>query len=552
MVAGGQRIRLRVVGASLALVCGCAAPRPYPLAQPMWVDDDRQPFLPEPASAFSPFGWDAADNLAFRPVTSTFAVQLRKEAVNVNAVDEVPDSSWFTNRIGRTSMSSEEVARGPCTKPSPELAFPWKVTGAKQDGANPGFQITAANGVRYLLKFDDANQPERATAADVVGSKLYHAAGFHVPCNQIVFFTSEQLVVPESASALQGRVITRDRVDKLLALAPHRPDGSFRAIASEWLKGKPIGPWNYDGVRDDDPNDVVKHEDRRELRGSRVIGAWLNHFDARAQNTLAMFVTEPGGKGYVEHYILDWGDTIGSLWDWDPISRRLGYNYYLDLGAGINDFVTFGAVERPWERAHFGPTGPTLAYFSDADFDAATWKPGYPNPAFEAMTERDGAWMGRILSHFDDAIIDAVVAQARFSSPVTTAELARILKARRDKTLARYLSVVSSLTAPQLEESGGMTTLCLVDVASGAATTSEATAVALLDGGSKPEWLLTAGAARKVCATLPSTDQKYLVVDVRRPAKASPARVHLARDSAQWQIVGLERPDHFESPPNPK
>jgi hypothetical protein len=537
-------------GAVLVLLCSCAAPRPYPTAPPMWVDDDRHPYLPPPASAFSPFAWDAADNLVFRSVTTTFAVKPRLEAVNVNAVDEVPDSSWFANRTGRTPMSPEAVARGPCSKPTPESAFPWKVTGAKQDGANPGFQITAANGARYLLKFDDAKQPERATAADVVGSKFYHAAGFHVPCDHIVFFTSEHLVVPESASAQQGKVITRARVDELLKLAPHLPDGSFRAMATEWLPGKPIGPWNYDGVRDDDPNDVIKHENRRELRGSRLLGAWLNHFDARGQNTLAMWVTVSGGKGYIEHHILDWGDTLGSLWDWDPISRRLGHNYYLDLGAGMDDFVSFGAVERPWERAQFGPTGPTLGYFSDVDFDPATWKPGYPNPAFTAMTDRDAAWMARIMATFDDATIDAVVAEARFSSPVTTSELSRILKSRRDKILTRYLSLLSSLTAPQLEEAGGKTVLCLRDVSPAAASVSEATAVALLDGGSRPEWLTTQGAGGRACAVLPTTDQGYLVVDVRRPAKSSPARVHLARDGDHWLVVGLERPDRFESPPS--
>jgi hypothetical protein len=540
-----------LAGAALALLCSCAAPRPYRLAPPMSVDDDRRPFLPQPPSAFSPFGWDAADHLAFRPMSSTLAVQPRRESVNVNAIDEVPDSSWFTNRIGQTPMSPEEIARGPCTKPSPEVAFPWKVTGAKQDGANPGFQVTAANGVRYLLKFDDANQPERASGADVVGSKFYHAAGFHVPCNRIVFFRANQLVVPESASALQGKVITRERVDELLKLAPHLPDGSYRAMASEWLSGKPIGPWNYDGVRSDDANDVVNHEDRRELRGSRLLGAWLNHFDARAQNTLAMWLSVPDGKGYVEHYILDWGDTLGSIWDWDPISRRLGYTYYLDLGAGIDDFITFGAVERPWERAHFGPTGPTLAYFSDVDFDPTTWKAGYPNPAFEAMSERDGAWMARIMSRFNDAAIDAVVAEAHFSSPVTTSELARILKARRDRTLSRYLRVLSTLTAAQLEEIGGKTRVCLLDVAVDAAPASEATAVALLDGGARPEWLATEEAGGRICAVLPSTSQRYLVVDVRRPARNSPARVHLARANTQWQVVGLERPDHYEPPPSP-
>jgi hypothetical protein len=544
-------MKTRTLGAVLALLCTCAAPRPYPVAQPMWVDDDRQPFVADPSVAFSPFGWDAADNLVFRPITSTLAVQPRREAVNVNSVDEVPDSSWFSNRIGRTPMSPLEVALGPCIKPSPELAFPWKVTGAKQDGANPGFQITSANGTRYLLKFDDANQPERATAADVVGSKLYHAAGFHVPCNRIVSFRAEQLTVPESASALVGKAITRQRVDELLALAPRRPDGSFRAMASEWLSGKPIGPWTYDGVRADDPNDVVNHEDRRDLRGSRLLAAWLNHFDARAQNTLAMFTPAPGGKGYIEHYIIDWGDTVGSLWDWDPISRRLGYTYYLDLGAGLNDFVTFGAVERPWERAHFGPTGPTLGYFSDVDFDAPAWKPGYPNPAFDAMTARDAAWMTRIMSRFDDATIDAVVTEARFTDPIATSELERILKARRDQVLSKYMSLLSSLTAPHIEVVDGKTILCLMDVDPKSPPISDASAVALLQRGERPEWLLTDGSGSKACAVLPATSQTYLVVDIRRPAKTSPARVHLAQTGTGWQVVGLQRPDRYESPPSP-
>src|SRR5262245_57579722 len=32
-------------------------------------------------------------------------------ARNVNTMDEVPDSSWFTNRIGRRPMSIEEIVR---------------------------------------------------------------------------------------------------------------------------------------------------------------------------------------------------------------------------------------------------------------------------------------------------------------------------------------------------------------------------------------------------------------------------------------------------------
>src|SRR4030095_4248919 len=34
-------------------------------------------------------------------------------AKNINTIDEVPDSNWFTNRIGTTTVSIEELVRGP-------------------------------------------------------------------------------------------------------------------------------------------------------------------------------------------------------------------------------------------------------------------------------------------------------------------------------------------------------------------------------------------------------------------------------------------------------
>src|SRR5262245_6952188 len=40
-------------------------------------------------------------------------------ALNVNSVDEVPDSSWFTNRIGLGKMTIEDIVRGPDTTGGP-------------------------------------------------------------------------------------------------------------------------------------------------------------------------------------------------------------------------------------------------------------------------------------------------------------------------------------------------------------------------------------------------------------------------------------------------
>ena len=51
-------------------------------------------------------------------------------------------------------------------------------------------------------------------------------------------------------------------------------------------------------TRSDDPNDVIPHEDRREQRGLRLIAAWLNHDDTRAQNTVDSWDLRPRPAGY--------------------------------------------------------------------------------------------------------------------------------------------------------------------------------------------------------------------------------------------------------------
>jgi hypothetical protein len=263
--------------ALLFWLSGCAStPRHFSTAPVLWTDDDRRPFLKNPDSTWSPLYWDGADHMLFRPVSHAFLLETPHAAVNVNAFDEVPDSSWFVNRLSRHRMTTEEIARGACTRGSPEHDLPWTVVGAKTDGNNPGFRIRTASGVVYVLKFDSPDQWERASAADVVGSRLYHAAGFQVPCNLVVYFRPEALQMPDRAlKGPDGKPLDRAGIQGMVAELPRGPDGMLRALASEFLPDKPIGPWTYSGTWDDDPNDVVPHEDRRELRGSGLLAAWI-------------------------------------------------------------------------------------------------------------------------------------------------------------------------------------------------------------------------------------------------------------------------------------
>ena len=554
----------------VSVTTGCAAPslRTFSPDGPRWVDPDQRPFADEPAEYFSPFGWDGADQMVFRPITRFFAVAPGGEAVNVNALDEVPDSSWFRNRIGRLPMTPEQLALGACRGRPIDPRGTWTVTGAKPNGANPGFIIEDQYGRRFLLKFDGVVQGPRATSADVLVSKLYYAAGYYTPCNEVVFFDREILRIdPEAqgeSAAGKKEPLTNGHLDVIFAKALRLPDGRYRASASLFIEGKPIGPWRYEGRRGDDPNDVVRHEDRRELRGARVLAAWTNHFDSREQNTMAAWMDAGDAGGYVRHYYMDFGDCLGSIWEPPMLGRRIGHSSYFDPAHVAADFATLGAITRPWDEARFGPSGPVFGYYDIELFDPDRYHPGYPNPAFTRMTERDAAWMSRIVSQFTDAHLRAAIETARIQDPFLRSEAFRLLRGRRDVILKRYLTVLSPLAQPTVHALGGTgSELCLRDLAiEGGVTTLQdriygARAWAGMEARAVGELgPSTSRGALGVCLPLPTevAEDRYLIVDVYVGSDPKsllpPARVHLYQDeTGGYRVVGLERPERADSPP---
>ena len=158
-------------------------------------------------------------------------------AQSINTIDEVPDGAWFTNRAGSRALSLDEVRRGPRLGNAPDPDGPWTIVGAKTQGVTPGFEMVDQRGERYLLKFDPADYPEMATAADVIGSLIFHALGYHVPENYLVTFDRDDLVIGESAT-LEGelgedRPISEADVNTALARVPRTADGRIRAVANQ-------------------------------------------------------------------------------------------------------------------------------------------------------------------------------------------------------------------------------------------------------------------------------------------------------------------------------
>jgi hypothetical protein len=523
---------------------GCAAgPRPYALRPILWEDPDQRPFSPAPEERDPQEDADAFDHELFRPLSEMWAFEAPREAMNVNALDEVPSSSWFVNRIGRSAMTPEGIARGACGEEAFEAPGPWTITGGKPaDSASPGFFIQDANGVRYLMKTDRADQPEQGTAADAIVAAVLHAAGYWVPCNRVVFFDPAILEIEEGADA-PARGNERTPIDDAFVArvlgSARTADGRHRAMLSRFVDGKPLGPWSYMGTREGDLNDVVPHEHRRDLRGLYVLFAWVNHFDARQMNTLSSWIETESGEGHVRHYLLDFGDALGHIEA--PLRRgaRNGHTLWIDPGDILADTLSVGILPRPWDGRE---PHPVLGYLDVEHFDADRWRPHYWNGALDRRTEADDAWMARILARFGHAHVRALVELGRYSDPEVATLLWRTLMQRRELLLERYFERLSPLADPVVTGDR----VCVRDLPVTARIRSAGLRryAAVLEGDETPLSVEREGRDR-ACIALPASSG-YHVVEVTAwtddETPPGPLRVHVVLDRDRAHIVGLERP----------
>jgi hypothetical protein len=245
-------------------------------------------------------------------IDRVLAIESGRPAQDVNAADEVPCSTWFCARNHLRPMTPEEIVGGPAAiAPVPPL----RIVKGKDTGASLGFQVIDAAGRRFMLKLDPAPYLGLTTTGEVIGSRLFHAAGYHVAKVFLVSLGPRELTLDPSATfkihGVQKRPLTQDRVDGVLARAARTPDGRLRAVAVPWIPGKVLGSYDMIGRRDDDPNDRIPHEDRRSLRADWVLYAWLSVFDASAVNSIESYVEEDGRR-FIRHYHFDFGCSFGS------------------------------------------------------------------------------------------------------------------------------------------------------------------------------------------------------------------------------------------------
>jgi hypothetical protein len=352
---------------------------------------------------------------------------------------EVPDSPWYENRQASRRRSIPELVRGPGTSNAPSLEGPWVVVSAKAEGVMPGFVIRDVRGRRYVLKFDPPAYPELASGADMVGSKFFHALGYYVPEDYIVYFERRRL---KADTAPQNHAAPREKdIDAALAFLKRGSNGRYRALASFFLEGKLVGPFRFNGTRPDDPNDTIPHEHRRELRGLFVFCAWLNHSDSKSGNTLDTVVTKDG-ISFVKHYLIDFGGALGSG-SIGKKSARDGYEYLIDPAPSLTQLVALGFYVPKWARVRQSKS-PAVGRFEAEAFEPEKWKPFVPNPAFLNRLPDDTRWAARQVAAFTDDEIRAMVEAGQYTDPQAVDWITKTLIARRNKIVSAYLKGAAS------------------------------------------------------------------------------------------------------------
>jgi hypothetical protein len=525
--------------AVLVLLAACSASRVpdvrFANAPPVRVVDDRRDVAVAPDKRVKYRFLDHYDGVFFRRISRALSLPRARRALGVNAHDEVPDSTWFTNRIGVRDMTLDELRAGPSVDGSPEEHKPWKVVSAKSGGSALGFVIEDARGSKWLVKFEERGYAELESATDAIASRLVWAAGYNVPEDHVVYVRPDELAVPARLRA---------NVDRNLANADVSEDGTLRALASRFVAGKLLGGHPAEGVRAGDVNDRIPHELRRDLRGAYVLFAWLDHVDVKEDNTLDTWIAD-GAKHYLRHYFVDFGKSFGVLATMGR-NLRMGHTYVIDFREIIQSFASAGLAEQHWVNRS-APVLRGVGLFEAKTYDPGAWKPLTPSYVpFHTADDRDKLWGSKILMRFTPEQIRAVVETGRYSDPRAAEYVVATLIARQRATARYWFERTSALDRFTIDRGQ----LCFEDLSLvyGLVDAETRYVVRRYNRRETPissAFVVHPGAGGRTCMPLGLAIDGYTIIEIatERDRHAHAIYVHVARDEhGAPRVIGIWRP----------
>ena len=417
-------------------------------AQKKFYPDDPIEAVPPPENTFDPQTRTLSGLLEYFTNTFTRPGERQPEegvipSLNANTLGEVPDSPWFVNRHARRPMTTEELLRGPGDSNPPSTRAPWRVLTVKPYGDRTGMLIADERNELYLLRLDPPGYLELATGAEMVASRFFYAMGYNVTENYIVYFNRDQLVLMEGAERITSLGQLRDllpgEVDDFLKTVALDPARSFRAVATRIPPFTILGSYQIYGTRSDDPNDIWRHEHRRDLRGQWIFNAWMGHDDFNPVNTLDILVQE-NSVSYILHYLIDFFKALGSG-EKGPKTAREGNEYRYNLNTALKNTAGMGIWTPAWMRADY-PGIRSVGTFESRTFDPDKWKPDTHYATWANMLPDDMYWAAKIVMAFTDDDIRMLVGAGQYSDPRAVEWIGNALIERRDKIGRAFLAKV--------------------------------------------------------------------------------------------------------------
>jgi hypothetical protein len=532
--------------AGLLVLLGYAGPA---AAQPFYPDD---PLLREPPPSAVVGLQQRALSELLETLSNTLSPQGERHpaggvipAGGVNTLGEVMDGAWYVNRHGTHRMSRDELSRGPGTDRPPSTSGPWQVLLVKPFGLRTGMLVADSRRELYLLRFDPPDAPELATGAEVVASRIFYALGYHVGENYLVGFARDQLTVPEAGQMVSSAGNTRRAVDVdvtnyLKTVAAPR-GGRFRGVATRLPRAEAeiLGPYQLFGTRSDDPNDIVPHEHRRDLRGLLVFSAWLGHSNMRAVNTADVVVDE-GGVPHLRHYLLDFTTALGSGAAGGPKQAWEGREQmYPGLGTVAANVFGFGLYTPAWMRAHY-PNLRGVGHFDAKTFEPTRWTTNYELPPFANRLPDDDFWAAKQVLAFTDDDIRALVETGGYTDPRAVDWITATLIERRNRIGRAFLNEVLPLDRFRVEHGA----LAFDDLGAVHGVTPVQTYTvgwfSYDNTTNRPTSLATMGAGVPA-AVLGLPPGSYVAARILGTEAGKAVTVYLRRTAASLEVVGIER-----------
>jgi hypothetical protein len=421
-----------------------------------------------------------------RPVIAALDPRRFPKALDVNAMDEVPFSSWFW----------------PIPLTTTQFFRAYNVDGPPQAPSTvSGNVLTDARGKKYRLSPDPADAPATSTAAAVIASRLLRASGYRTP---------------EVWLANQG---------------------GKRMSATRWPVGIELGPTEMSSTRSDDPNDRVDHRDRRSLRAMVVFAAWLDIRSLARDRIVDAYIGTPP-NGHVQHFIVGLGDALGagSVGNPGPLYQPGGKVG----GNGFKNLVTLG-LSRPV------PTRPTvkslLVYSPEGAAEFSLSRPWEP---VDRLLADDGYWAAKRILRIPQPIIREAIRLANLPEEGVASHIERVLEVRRQLLAKSWFARVTPCELVTLQ--GANLVLRDEAVAWDFERASESRYVVRFfdqngEEVAEPRYRKGKGAELRLKIPAQALDHTYVVVSVKAVRNGIPAprvcETHLVVKSRVPHVVGM-------------